>query len=385
MAKKQRQQEESLQEQFREYREEDVAILKKKSIKELIAPSGIDASNIDHLEIISNVKRYARSFFVSSLPRMCTFPELFRDMYMFGDTNTSIYINPVKEDKSQNDLNRVINELETERIVAADKGNINRESTISQKRMEAEQLRDEIAAGFNKLYEASIISTVFAYSLEDLDRYSKLLSSEMAKTLVGVKTAWGMQEEAFKSNLPFMDDKIHRTHTFDRNSMGTVFPFTTSEVGHPTGVPLGFNKQTGTPILFDNFHSSLTNYNMVIFAKSGAGKSVTMKTLISRSSVLMGIESLALDAEGEYTIVAESLGGINVVISPTSQTIINLFDVETEIVKDEITGKERVTLNIENKVEDVTQALLTMARGSTRSDEVNELTKQIIADRKSVV
>ena len=359
---------------------EEVPILHKKTIKELIAPSGIDASNIDHLEIISNVKRYVRSFFVSSLPRMCTFPELFRDMYMFGDINTSIYINPIKEEKSQNDLNRVINELETERIMAADKGNINRESTIAQKRFEAEQLRDEIAAGFNKLFEASIISTIFSYSLEDLDRQTKLLSAEMSKSLVGVKTAWGMQEEAFKSNLPFMNNQIKKTHTFDRNSMGTVFPFTTSEVGHPTGVPLGFNKQTGTPILFDNFHSSLTNYNMVIFAKSGAGKSVTMKTLISRSSVLMGIESLALDAEGEYTIVAESLGGINVVISPTSKTVINLFDVETEIIRDEITGKERVTLNIENKVEDVTQALVTMARGSTRSDEVNELTKQIIAE-----
>ena len=68
---------------------------------------------------------------------------------MFGDINVSIYINPIKEDKSQNDLNRVINELETERIVAADRGNINRESTISQKKVEAEQLRDEIAAGFN--------------------------------------------------------------------------------------------------------------------------------------------------------------------------------------------------------------------------------------------
>ncbi len=377
---KRQQQEENLQNQFNDFKEENMKILKKKSIKELIAPSGIDASNIDRLEIISNTKRYARSFFVSSLPRMCTFPELFRDMYMFGDINTSIYINPVKEEKSQNDLNRVINELETERILAYDKGNINRESTITQKRLEAEQLRDEIAAGFNKLFEASIISTIFAYSLEDLDRYTKLLSSEMSKTLVGIKTAWAMQEDAFKSNLPLMNDQIRKTHTFDRNSMGTVFPFTTSEVGHPTGVPLGFNKQTGTPILFDNFHSSLTNYNMVIFAKSGAGKSVTMKTLISRSSVLMGIESLALDAEGEYTIVAESLGGINVVISPSSKTIINLFDVEPEIVKDEITGKERVTLNIENKVEDVTQALLTMARGSTRSDEVNELTKQIIAE-----
>ena len=94
----------------------------------------------------------------------------------------------------------------------------------------------------------------------------------------------------------------------------------------------------------------------------------------------MGIESLALDAEGEYSIVAESLGGINVVLSPNSKTIINLFDLEIEVIKDEITGRDRTVLNVENKVEDVTQALLTMARGSTRSTDVNELTKQIIAE-----
>ena len=376
MSKKKKQ----LEEEKQQHKKEEVNFLKGQTIKELIAPSGIDVSDIDHLEIISSIKRYARSFFVSTLPRMCTFPELFRDMYLFGDINTSIYINPIKEERSQTELNRIINELETERIVAMDKGNINRESTISQKRLEAEQLRDEIAAGFNKLYEASIVTTLFTYNKEDLDRFSKLLSSEMSKTLVGIKTAWGIQEEAFQSNLPLMNDEVRKIHTFDRNSMGTVFPFTTSEIGHPTGVPLGFNKQTGTPILFDNFHSSLTNYNMVIFAKSGAGKSVTMKTLVSRSSVLMGIESLALDAEGEYTIVAESLGGINVVLSPTSKTVINIFDVEPETVKDEITGKARTVLNIESKVEDVTQGLLTMAKGSTRSTEVNELTKQIIAE-----
>ena len=381
MTKKKRQklQQEELERQHR-LQEEETSFLKKKSIKELIAPSGIDVSNIDHLEIISSTKRFARSFFISSLPRMCTFPEIFRDLYFFGDINTSIYITPIKEERSQNELNRVINELETERIVAADKGNINRESIISQKRMEAEELRDAIASGFNKLFEASIVATLFEYNEEELDKFTKLLTGEMSKTLVGIRTAWGIQEEAFQSNLPLMNDIINKKHTFDRNSMGTVFPFTTSEIGHPTGVPIGFNKQTGTPILFDNFHKSLTNYNMVIFAKSGAGKSVTMKTLVSRSSVLMGIESLALDAEGEYRIVAESLGGINVVISPTSKTIINVFDIETEIIKDEITGRERNVLNVENKVEDVTQALLTMARGSTRSDEVNELTKQIIAE-----
>ena len=380
MAKKQKQNQlAELQNSIAE-NENGYGLLKKKTIKELIAPSGIDASNIDRLEIISTTTRFARTFFISALPRMATFPELLRDMYMFGDINTSIYINPIAESRSQNELNKVINELETERIVAYDKGNINRESLLAQKRAEAESLRDEIAAGFNKLYEASIVSTLFAYNLQDLDRLTKLLATEMSKSLIDIKSAWGIQEEGFQSNLPLMEDKIKKIHTFDRRSMGTVFPFTTSEVGHPTGVPLGFNKQTGVPILFDNFHPSLTNYNMVIFAKSGAGKSVTMKTLISRSSVLMGIESLALDAEGEYTIVAEALGGINVVISPNSQTIINLFDIEVEKVKDEITGRERPILNVENKVEDVTQALLTMARGSTRSTEVNELTKQIISE-----
>ena len=355
-------------------------VIRRKSVKEMIAPTGIDASSLDHLEIISNTNRFARSFFVANLPRICNFPDLFRDMYTFGDVNTSVYISPIIESKSQNDLNRTINELETERIMAEDRGNINRARLLAQKRIETEQLRDEIAAGFNKMYQATIIATLFAYDLKSLDTYTRLLSTEMAKSLVDIKSAWATQTDAFQSNLPLMREKTGEKHLFDRGSMSTIFPFTSSEVGHPTGIPLGYNLQTGVPILFDNFHESLTNYNMVIFAKSGAGKSVTMKTLISRSAVLMGIESLALDAEGEYSIVADSLGGTNVVISPNSDTIINLFDIEVETIKDEITGKEREVLNIESKIEDVTQALVTMAKGSTKSKEVNELTKQIIAE-----
>ena len=352
----------------------------KKTLKDLIAPAGVDASNINHLEIVSNKTRYARSMIVSTIPRMCTFPEFLRSMYTFGDINTSVFINPISESTSQTALNRTINELESERIVAIDRGDINRERILAQKRIEAEDLRDEIAAGFNKLFEATMVCTLFAYSLDELDKNTELLSSEMSKTNIGLKPAWAIQEQAFRTNLPFCENKLNKTHTFDRSSMSTVFPFFSSEVGHQKGIPFAFNRQTGLPILFDNFSPTLTNYNMIIFGKSGAGKGVTIKTLTSRSSVLMGIESLALDAEGEYGVVAESLGGINVNISPNSRTIINLFDVEPEITRDEITGKERIVLNVENKIEDVTQALLTMARGSTRSREVNELTKQIISE-----
>ena len=352
------------------------SLFKKQTIKEIIAPTGIDASDLNGLEIISATNKLARTFYVSNLPRMATFPSLFRDLYNFGDVNVSLYINPVGEERSQKELNKIINELETERLVAQDRGSINRESDLSYKKSETEQLRDEIAAGFNKLYEATIMATLFAYSQTELDNLAKMLSSEMAKNLISVRSAWGIQEEAFKSNLPFAENRLeNKAHVFDKKSMCTVFPFINADIGHSTGIPLGYNKQTGNLILYDNFSSSLANYNMVIFAKSGAGKSVTMKVLTSRSAVLMGIESLALDAEGEYILVAEALGGVNVTISPNSNTVINLFDVEVEQVKDEITG-----LNIENKVEDVTQSILTMARGSTRSTEVNELTKQIIAE-----
>ena len=369
--------------EMQENEQEKNTFIKKKSLKDLIAPAGIDASNVNHLEIKSLRTRYARSMIVSAIPRMCTFPEFLRGMYTFGDANVSVFINPKGENVSQTELNRTINELESERIVALQRGDINRERILAQKRAEAEQLRDEIAAGFNKLYESTMVCTLFAYELDELDKYTEMLAAEMSKTLIDVKPAWAIQEEAFKTNLPFNENKISKTHAFDRNSMSTVFPFFTSEIGHENGIPIGFNVQTGLPVLFDNFNSSLSNYNMVIFGKSGAGKGVTIKTLTSRSSVLMGIESLALDAEGEYGIVADALGGINVTISPNSSTIINLFDIEPEIVKDEITGKERTVLNVENKVEDVTQALLTMARGSTRSKDVNELTKQIIAESVS--
>ncbi len=361
---------------------EDASFLEinKTTIKDLMAPSGIDASHYDYLEIFSKISRFVRTFYVTALPRQATFPYFLSGIYEFGDVNTSVYINPISETVSQKDLNKTIVELQSERYVASDRGDINRASVLAQKQSEAEELRDQIAAGYNKLFEATIIATLFAYSKAELDKASELLAMEASKNMIGIKATWAMQEEAFQSNLPLNKNKLNRKHTFDRGSMSTVFPFLSSDIGHEVGVPIGINKQTGLPVLFDNFHSSLTNYNMIIFGKSGSGKSVTIKTIMARSSILMGVENLVIDAEGEYVVVADSLNGININISPNSDTVINIFDIEPEVTRDEITGKDRIVLNVENKVEDVTQALLTMARGATRSAEVNELTKQIIAE-----
>ena len=85
-----------------------------KTVKDLIAPAGIDATHTNHLEIISNKTKYARSVIVSTIPRMCTFPSFLRSMYTFGDANVSVFIRPVGENTSQTELNRRINEIESE-------------------------------------------------------------------------------------------------------------------------------------------------------------------------------------------------------------------------------------------------------------------------------
>ena len=250
--------------------ESNILARNKKTIKDLIAPSGINAYNLNHLEIVSSITRYARSHYVSGLPRMATFPYFLRGMYNFGDINTSVFISPVSEATSQSNLNKVIVSLESERIVAQKRGDINRERLIEDKRIEAERIRDEIAAGFNKLFESSIVCTIFAYDLEELDKMSELLSMEMSKGLIELKSAWAMQEEAFKSNLPFNRNYITKKHTFDRSSMGTVFPFVSSEIGHPTGIPLGFDKQTGLPLKVINY-----NATREFFAQTDIVKRVT--------------------------------------------------------------------------------------------------------------
>ncbi len=365
-----------------EEKDKNISTLKKnvKGIKDIISPSGIDASYTNHLEIIAARSRYARSMVVNALPRTCVFPEFLRGMYTFGDSNTSVFINPIPAGTSQKDLNKEINEIASEIYVAQSRGDINRARVLSIKKAEKEQLRDEIASGWNNVFTASIITTIFSDDLEKLDTLTELFKSEMSKTLLVTKSAWAMQDEAFQSNMPFNENRIGIYHNFDRGSMGTVFPFFNSEVGHKSGIPLGFNEKTMAPIFYDNFSKELTNYNMVIFGVTGSGKSVTIKVLAARSAILQGIKSLALDVEGEYGIVAGALGGVNIVVSPTSNTIINIFDIEPEIEIDEITKKERMVVNVAAKVEDVTQSLLIMAKGSTKSNEVNEITKQIISE-----
>ena len=75
--------------------------------------------------------------------------------------------------------------------------------------------------------------------------------------------------------------------------------------------------------MFDRF--SLENYNSVIFAKAGAGKSYAVKLEILRS-LMFDTDIIVIDPEREYEYLAEATGGRYFNISLTSENHINPFD-----------------------------------------------------------
>ncbi|HEY4489276.1 MAG TPA: DUF87 domain-containing protein, partial [Candidatus Paceibacterota bacterium] len=98
-------------------------------------------------------------------------------------------------------------------------------------------------------------------------------------------------------------------------------------------------------ILFDRF--SLENYNSVVFAKSGSGKSYAVKLEILRS-LMFDTEVIVIDPEREYEYLAEAAGGRSFNISLSSEHHINPFDLPP--VKEDEEPSDILRANIINLV-----------------------------------
>jgi type IV secretory pathway VirB4 component len=118
-------------------------------------------------------------------------------------------------------------------------------------------------------------------------------------------------------------------------ALSTSFPFTSADLSQDNGILYGINMHNSGLVIFDRF--SLENGNSVVFAKSGAGKSFTVK-LEALRSLMFGTEIFIIDPENEYERMAEAVGGAYVRLSLNSSTRINPFDlpqvVETEEADD---------------------------------------------------
>ena len=124
-------------------------------------------------------------------------------------------------------------------------------------------------------------------------------------------------------------------------AISTSFPFTSADLTDDHGILYGINMHNSGLVIFDRF--SLENGNSVIFAKSGAGKSFTVK-LEALRSMMMGTEIFIIDPENEYQRMAEAVGGAYVKLSLNSPTRINPFDLPKVIDTEEADNALRSNL-----------------------------------------
>jgi type IV secretory pathway VirB4 component len=350
------------------------------NLKDYLCNFKIDVKSLNFIKFLSKTPRFARSFFVSTLPRFLEFGEFLKPFYSSGNINTSIFVTPLSEGKVQNNLNAIISKLSGEITQATENKEASKAKADTQKKQEAENLRDEVSTNFNRLFEVTVLSTIFAKSREELDSFSDQLGVEMSKSMTNIKSAWAIQEEGFSSNMPYMQNVLQKNNIFDTFAVSATFPFMASNISHPSGIPLGINRQSHTPIFIDNFYSTLQNHNMVIAGEKQCGKYLAANILASRSLVLENVQNIFLDSDKNFTNLTQTLDGRIITLKPGSNIIINPFDIEPEISADEITGKKRVLVNLQNKVDDVTNILMTMAKGNIQNKFVNEMTRKIILE-----
>ncbi len=297
------------------------------TIKDLIAPAA--------LEITFNYLRmedyFIRTLFVFTYPRYINTnwlnPVINYDITM----DVSMFIYPVETKDVMQNLRKQVGRMESSWMINREKGKV-RDPELETALGDAEELRDRLQRGEEKFFQYALYFTLYAKTKDELDTLTKQLESTLGGKLVFTKYANLQMEQGFNSSIPTGTDELRVTRNMDTDSLSTTFPFTSSELTQSDGILYGINRHNNGLILFDRF--TLENANMVIFAKSGGGKSYAVKLELLRS-LMFGTDCIVIDPENEYQALTAAVGGRYINVNLNSEHNINPFDLPDAIDQNE--------------------------------------------------
>lgn len=288
------------------------------SVKDIIAPPAIEV-DFDYIKVGST---YYRTLFVVGYPRFVQANWLSPIINFEHTLELAMYSYPVEARGVLDDLKRKITEMEATIASDIQRGHV-LDPTVQAALEDATVLQEELVKGAERFFQFGLYITIPAESQEELKALTKEIESTLGALLLVPKHASLEQEAAFKTTLPQGTDHLYITRNMDTTSLATTFPFISSTLSQSSGIMYGINEHNGSLIIFDRF--SQENANMVVFAKSGAGKSYLVK-LEALRSLMLGTEIIVIDPEEEYRTLCEAIGGEYISFSFDSPAKINPFD-----------------------------------------------------------
>ena len=288
------------------------------SVKDIIAPAAIEV-DFDYIKIGAT---YYRTLFVVGYPRFVQANWLSPLINFEHTLELAMYSYPVEARGVLDDLKRKVTEMEATIASDIQRGHVI-DPAVQAALEDAQVLQEELVKGAERFFQFGLYITIPADTKEELNATTKQIESTLGALLLVPKHASLEQENAFKTTLPHGTDHLYITRNMDTTSLATTFPFISSTLSQSSGIMYGINEHNGSLIVFDRF--SQENANMVVFAKSGAGKSYLVKVEALRS-LMLGTEVIVIDPEEEYQTLCEAIGGEYISFSFDSPAKINPFD-----------------------------------------------------------
>lgn len=286
--------------------------------QDIIAPSAlkIDPKNLNLGEKVS------RTFFVISYPRFLTDNWFTPIINLDKIFDISIYIHPIDTAKILRQFQKKVAEVQSQINIRESKGLV-RDPILDTAYQDLESLRDSLQQAQEKMFEFGLYITIYANDETELFKVESEIKSILEAKQVYIKPALFQQEEGFKSSLPIGTDLLGVHQKLNSEPLSSIFPFVSFDLTSDKGILYGVNLHNYSLVIFDRF--SLENYNSIIFAKSGSGKSFATKLEILRT-LMFDTEVIVIDPEREYEYLAEAVGGRYFNISLSSDHHINPFD-----------------------------------------------------------
>ena len=309
-------------------------------LRDVIAPSALKVEP----RALNLGDKIARTFFVMSYPRFLSDNWFSPIINLDKVFDVSIFIHPIETAAILKTFQKKVAEVESQINMREAKGMV-RDPVLDTAYQDLESLRDQLQQAQERIFDVGLYVTMYADSVSELDKTESEIKSILESKLVYVKPALFQQEEGFKSVIPLGTDLLNIHTKLNSSPLSSIFPFVSFDLTSDRGILYGINRHNSSLVLFDRF--SLENYNSVIFAKAGAGKSFSTKLEILRT-LMFETEVIVIDPEKEYEYMAEATGGRYFNISLTSEHHINPFDLP--IAREDESPADVLRSNIVNLV-----------------------------------
>ena len=287
-------------------------------LRDTIAPSALKVTSRE-IELGGKI---VRSFFVVSYPRYLADSWFAPIINLDKVFDVSIFIHPVDTGVAIRKFQRKVAEVQSQINEREHKGLV-RDPMLDTAYQDLENLRDRLQQAQEKLFDVGLYITLYGDTEEEIDKAEGEVRGILDAKLIPVKPALFQQEQGYKSTLPIGTDLLNAHSKLNSEPLSSIFPFVSFDLTSDKGILFGINRHNSSLILFDRF--SLENYNSVVFAKSGAGKSYAVKLEVLRS-LMFDTDVIIIDPEREYEYLAEATGGRHFNISLSSEHHINPFD-----------------------------------------------------------